>query len=279
MCYGIFHGARTLLWSSALIFVTLYPCAIILRTTLGEANDNSSWRPDIPPVTKNFETVFEAWFTCFRCALGDCADEAGRPIFAQPVVAWHWRIAYCCTTILFVFGIFNVIVGIYVENTVESGKHSVEMQRQRRLADRNMRAVLTKALVDLFAEKSNARFSTCTNSVTITSEAFHEVIERPETQGLLDQLDIAEEDRLDLFEILDADGKGTIGIDELVNGMLKLRGPARRSDIVACRLVLASLQDQLHNMQRDVYKESVISNAIVHDVVDVMKKAKTGIDG
>merc|ERR1719263_782508 len=88
----------------------------------------------------------------------------------------------------------------------------------------------------------------------ITSEMFQDIMMRPDTQGLFDQLDVAEEDRLDLFEILDADGLGTIGIDELVSGILKLRGPARRSDIVACRLVLASMQDQMLRFQSEIYQ-------------------------
>lgn len=246
MCSGFAAGGRTLLWSSIFLLTALYPMALFLRSTLGEENYPLE-------VRKNFETVASAWFTVFRCVMGDCADDTGRPIFNNDIIPWYYKVAYCFIVVLFVFGVFNVIVAIYVENTSEAGRHNLQLQRQRRLTDRNMRAVLTRALVDYFEDSADARRQ---GKKEITKESFQESMMQADAHGLFDQLDVAEEDRLDLFEILDADGRGVIGIDELVNGIFKLRGPARRSDIVACRLVLASMIDQMKDFHRIMYRES-----------------------
>mmetsp|Transcript_116834 Transcript_116834/g.291618 ORF Transcript_116834/g.291618 Transcript_116834/m.291618 type:complete len:122 (-) Transcript_116834:16-381(-) len=66
-------------------------------------------------------------------------------------------------------------------------------------------------------------------------------------QELLKDLDISEEDQLDLFETLDVDGGGSIDMEELMVGLSRLRGDARRADIVGVGLILRHVQ---HNVQR-----------------------------
>jgi len=49
-------------------------------------------------------------------------------------------------------------------------------------------------------------------------------------------------DRASLFDIFDADGSGELHVVELVQGLLKVRGEARKSDILAALLSVRSLQ-------------------------------------
>merc|ERR1712228_515227 len=55
-------------------------------------------------------------------------------------------------------------------------------------------------------------------------------------------------DQLDLFETLDVDGGGTIDLEELIIGISKLRGEARRSDVVGVKLIARSIQSVLTNV-------------------------------
>lgn len=78
---------------------------------------------------------------------------------------------------------------------------------------------------------------------------FSEVIEDPEGQAILDDLDLAVADLADLFDVIDADGNGTVDVAELVAGLLKVRGPTVKSDMVASRLAVRSMQKSLQEFQ------------------------------
>merc|ERR1719335_6522 len=66
---------------------------------------------------------------------------------------------------------------------------------------------------------------------------------------LLDELDIPRgAERAELFEVLDADGSGTLSAAEFISGLMKVRGEARKSDIIATRLSVSSLQELLRNI-------------------------------
>merc|ERR1712007_168964 len=79
--------------------------------------------------------------------------------------------------------------------------------------------------------------------LNITPDLFERLRSFREFQNILNDLDISDEDQLDLFDTLDVDGGGTIDLNELLVGISKLRGDARRSDIVGVSLVARNLQD------------------------------------
>merc|ERR1719171_3077227 len=77
-------------------------------------------------------------FTAFRCiVIGDCTAKNGTPIFPNLVNqhGWGYGVAYCFTSVCMTFGLFNVIVAVYVENTMSAAKNNELLQRQRRLED------------------------------------------------------------------------------------------------------------------------------------------------
>lgn len=83
--------------------------------------------------------------------------------------------------------------------------------------------------------------------IQITPDFFeHGLISDAGFKEVLHDLDIPEEEQLDLFDTLDVDGGGTIDIEELIEGIGKLRGEAKRSDIVAVKLVVRDIQASIH---------------------------------
>merc|ERR1712012_859241 len=80
------------------------------------------------------------------------------------------------------------------------------------------------------------------SEIHITPEFFDHLRTLQNFQNILADLDVSDEDQLDLFETLDVDGGGTIDLEELIVGICKLRGDARRSDIVGVSLIMRSVQ-------------------------------------
>merc|ERR1719198_1621726 len=79
----------------------------------------------------------------------------------------------------------------------------------------------------------------------ITKEMFNEVFQDPAVHVLMDELEISDSDRLDLFAVLDSDDSGSLNIDELITGMMALRGQAKRSDMISTKLSVKAMQQSL----------------------------------
>merc|ERR1740129_201198 len=88
------------------------------------------------------------------------------------------------------------------------------------------------------------------SSIQITPAFFNHLRSFREFQDLLNDLDVADEDQLDLFDTLDVDGSGAVDLEELIVGICKLRGDARRSDIVGVSLVARAMQTAIANFER-----------------------------
>merc|ERR1712050_249694 len=82
-------------------------------------------------------------------------------------------------------------------------------------------------------------------------EVFETAFAGTAVQQLLDELEIDETDRLDLFSVLDSDGSGVLTVDELIQGIMAVRGHAKKSDVIATRLAVKSVQRSLRAMQAD----------------------------
>merc|ERR1712176_1083308 len=154
------------------------------------------------------------------------------------------------------FGLFNVITALYVDNILAAAKFDNLHQKRSRLMDAQMFATKIVKLVKLIwrlhrhrdRDRGSARNSLSPENldelsdIQITTEFFDELRSFKEFRTLLAELDVSDEDQLDLFSTLDVDGGGTIDLEELVVGICKLRGDARRSDIVGVSLIARSIQ-------------------------------------
>jgi len=251
-------GMRTLFWSMILIVLPLYAVAVLLRDSVG--------------TNKNFDSLDNAMFTVFRCFVsGDCSDSDGRPIVVSLIKesGTLYGIGYCIISLLMTFGLFNVIIALYVENTVAAAKHNDILQRRLRLQDQSRLTMKARELVRLFYQESlkldpstqlgrgsgnsNVKIEDIDketlDSMRITQAMFDIIIHEQSIQELLDDLDIQPEDRVNLFEILDADGSGSLALEELIVGIIKLRGESRRSDVIAINLQVRELQVAVHTLE------------------------------
>merc|ERR1712113_634610 len=103
-----------------------------------------------------------SFFTLFRCVMGgDCAENAGRPIFLEvtTIYGWWYGLIYCALVFFMTMGLFNVIGAIFVENVVTGAKTSNQLVKRQRLRDKVFFADKIHELLWLIIEIDQSRCS------------------------------------------------------------------------------------------------------------------------
>jgi len=269
MVKGMLSGFCTLVWAFVLLFFVIYVIAVFLTTTIGRHRNSVVHDQGL------FSTVPRSMFTAFRCFLGDCATEEGFPI-AKLLLDAHgalFVVGYVISSLVVTFGIFNVIMAIYVETTMDAAKQQESNDAKVRDQEALRVAHITKQLLKTFSAaqrmQENGGLAKCARrsglgsmlkdfgdedidlETTISKELFLLVVQDRKVQNLMDDLDVPP-DRAHLFDIIDADHSGSLELIELVQGLLKVRGEARKSDIIAALLAVHAVQDMLRELETQV---------------------------
>ena len=272
MVKGLVAGIRTLTLAFLLLFAVLYVISGFATMTIG-----SDPRTAELELEEYFYNIPASMFTAFRCFNGECVNHEGRPInylladkFGLPFV-----LCYVISYMLVTMGIFNVILAVYVEITMKAAKET-DMQTAEQYARESIRvARTTRELLKKFAgayqlfsdaeDTSKSKLDKLPShmlfkedglhdKVAITKELFLLVIQDRGVQKLMDDLELPP-DRANLFEIIDADGSGTLQISELLQGLLKIRGEINKSDTVASLLATKALQGMLTEMKDETLQQ------------------------
>jgi len=287
MVKGLVAGLRTLTLSFALLFAVLYVISGFATMTIG--------RDESMPETLqgNFANIPASMFTVFRCCCGECNSIEGAPIhailadqFGLPFIA-----CYVMAYMLVTMGIFNVILAVYVDITMRAAKETEATTSEQHARESIRIARTTRELLKKFGqayrsfqehdegapggqvgrgtilnlEKETSYTDADIHDIAISKELFLLVIQDRSVQTLMDELDLPP-DRANLFEVIDADGSGTMDVTELVQGMLKIRGDVKKSDTVATLLATKALQEMVTEMRASL--------ATLHDQVKELSLAQ-----
>eukprot|EP00931_Biecheleriopsis_adriatica_P072739 TRINITY_DN47153_c0_g1_i1.p1 TRINITY_DN47153_c0_g1~~TRINITY_DN47153_c0_g1_i1.p1 ORF type:complete len:558 (-),score=116.26 TRINITY_DN47153_c0_g1_i1:119-1792(-) len=264
MTAGLIGGIQTLSWSAVLFLLICYVIGLTFRETLGKQ------RP-VEGISEYFDSVPRSMFTVFRCSFGDCSSGGGTPIFEA--VQLEYGVVFSLIYSLFVWfimiGLFNVIAAIFVESTMAAATMNEKEDQQKRLGDDVLFATRITTLIRVMMENSEQRGSARkalsealeeVMSINVTKENFANVLADERARKALDELDINRDDHRYLSDILDPCNDGSLSVGEIVDGLERLRGDPRRSDIVAVDLMVRQLQTRLEQVchlvqqtQRDMH--------------------------
>ncbi|CAK9002966.1 unnamed protein product [Durusdinium trenchii] len=265
MMRGLIAGVWTLALAFILLFTVIYVIAGTATITLDR---QVLLRIGIESYFYNIPTTM---FTAFRCFTGDCVDELGHSLTSKLSQEFGviFVLGYIASYMLVTMGIFNVILAVYVEITMRSAKESDEQYSLESIkVARATRELLKKfaaahhvfhVMEDHAVELSQLEISQSATlftddeiqeNIEISKELFLLVIHDRGVQALMDDLELPS-NRAHLFEVIDADGSGTLHIQELVQGLLKLRGEVNKGDCVAPLLATKSVQEMVCSLRTD----------------------------
>jgi len=268
MVKGWIAGIRTLALAFTLLFVVLYVISGFATMTIG----SSQLTTDVG-LQVYFDTIPAAMFTAFRCFTGECVNETGHSITSILGAEFgvSFILPFVASYMLVTMGIFNVILAVYVDITMKAAKENEAVTAEQYARESIRIARLTRELLKKFAaahrdfrqmDQKSFDFSQVEinpvpalftdddvhSDIEISKDLFLLVIQDRQVQELMDELDLPPE-RATLFEVIDADGSGTLQITELVQGLLKIRGDISKSDTVAALLATKAVQRIVEEMK------------------------------
>lgn len=169
-----------------------------------------------------FQTVPASMFTIFRCFTDGCSAYNGTPLQEQ-VREEHGAIFilfYVLTIMLVTFGLFNLIMALFIENIMDSGRKrrqkklglDIQFMREKfenvfaqlilhcKTATGRKHHLLTKGERDaLWAMDVRAAFNSLPADLSITSDIFHTWTERADFVELIEEADIDSSNASQLF--------------------------------------------------------------------------------
>jgi hypothetical protein len=258
MIYGIMGGFTTLLWSLLLLILMVYFFALLFVVLVGDGEEEEQQVP------LYFADVPRSFLTTYRCSFGDCSDQFGVSLFEH---SYNYENTKFFTLVLGAFGfffwvgLFNVIAAIFVESTLTAATQIFKTKKAERLNDfvlwSDNISQLVRILWSVSGYDENLLLSQHVDEIMrmdIPCEVLKEAVLTPDARKALNNLDICEEDHEHLHFILDPDMGGSVTVSDIVDGLERLRGDPRRSDIVTLDLMLRNILIGLDDLQADVSK-------------------------
>jgi len=290
MVDGVINGLQTLVWAFILLFGLLYILGVVMRQLM-MAPDSC---PDGGPLDKElciemFSTVFRSVFTVFRCFTDGCSTPQGTSLIPMlfEMYGIGFALAYILVMCFVTFGLFNLIMAVFVERTLENSKletqkSEVARQRAQQQLARDFRSLVLKicshnqrAAMALRSENPDLRTNASlgrgrrpsflnvspskqvlvkgralerTMKTRISRDEFDFIINQPDMRSMLDDLDIYVPSTAKFFNILDGNGDKTLEICEIAEGLMMLRGPVDKADIICASLMIKALQKDIQEL-------------------------------
>jgi len=246
-----------------------------------------------------FSSIFRSMFTVFRCLIDGCSSADGTPLILYfwdelgSVVGPLFVLFYVLVMVFIMFGVFNLIMAIFVEKTLEYAKQDTAKRREARykeevrvakdlrtlilkicahqqgVGDKTNRKTTAQQNVETFMSGFKFAFgggdsdtqpdidssrSPASTQLTINRENFDSIMNEADIRSRMEDLDISVTSSAKLFDILDSNNSGAVDVIELTEGLMSLRGPADKGDIISGSLLVKSTQKMIKDMQVELTK-------------------------
>lgn len=111
----------------------------------------------------------------------------------------------------------------------------------------------------------------------INRDEFLSLLDEPALDTLLQQMDIETSNRDELFDVLDADMSGELDLNELIVGLMSLRGPAEKKDIVGSLLCARVTQQVIKELQDESVLRLQSMEGLIWDINESLNKCTEGL--
>uniref|UniRef100_A0A0G4FLZ0 EF-hand domain-containing protein n=1 Tax=Chromera velia CCMP2878 TaxID=1169474 RepID=A0A0G4FLZ0_9ALVE len=238
---------HSLAWVMVLILVFLFTVGTFI-TGLFEKDKDDDF------VEEYFGSILGSMFSLFQVmTLESWANGIARPAgLILPGMEVFFVIFVAGTS----FGLLNILTALFVETVIQETRVHDEAETEQR---EKRKAREAKFLADVMR-----RWDTDGNGY-LTLDEFRKLMHDPAMIYRLGSLGIDPGQAESVFVLLDFNGDGSIGTEEFVDGILRLRGQASALDAMEIRRLLYSLRTEVTKLDTKV-------NSTDRRLVDIQKK-------
>ncbi|CAE7734787.1 unnamed protein product [Symbiodinium sp. CCMP2456] len=227
---GVFSGLRVIGWAIVLLIAVIYAIGVVLRSWIARSKIRhiAAFLVMIP--SNRLSDV------AFVCKTLPQESSAGV------------QIGYIFIIMLITVGVFNLIMAVFIENVMSSQFtrkqneiSETALQMELNIKDRIIRKLGLKRHShhesdDLKTRSEGMDWVLQAGGRNISREEFASWFEDVDFVRVLDEASIDASGRVGLFDVLDADAGGELSVDELVTGLMSLRGPVTKGDVIGIHL-------------------------------------------
>jgi len=219
MLVAIVHSLKPFFWVFLFLSICIFIFAVPIQQAVSRLYSNAlADDPVVEKIKPWFGTVPETVVSLFMAITGGA--DWGEMMYALGDISIVYALFFVFYIAVMVFGICNVITGIFVEAAQSMAKKDRDLIAQ---AENEKTTEGINQLRALFHEIDSKRTG------TIAFEEFVECVRKEEVRAVFAQLDISNPSQI--FRLLDVDESGGLEIDEFVMGCMNLKGGASKSDI------------------------------------------------
>jgi len=262
---GIACSFRTLMWASIMILLIIYSGAIIMVEMVGKAPSFNAIVPIDRSITLDAQPTYcqDAPDLCFKISQGQKWATIPLSMFKLTQVATYdnWtaivRDVADVNSLVFIFFIpfivitnlmvMNLIVGVMVEAAF--GVVRGEKERKKEVALRTTQDALRKAKMHFEGRgKSNEIIDNNAdngNEMVLTIEQLSEAIRRGSIMSSIKNAGLTADILKKIFEKLDIHYRQEVNLNDFVEACLRARQPVLGIDIVAAKVGMRQLHEEL----------------------------------
>jgi len=304
MVLGVVTGLQVLFWAVVLLALFIYSMALVMRTQVGNATRDSN---EYLHGFRSLPWAMFTLFRCFTDGCS-ADDGTPLQVHLAKEFGYAFMVGYVFVFLFVTMGIFNLIMANFVDyvsiangrrSQEERSSNALEMQRQLKdiLIDLTFQAegwhsrkskveqacqgfrdwfdwlIHSRSYLQAEARRKNWQREQCskqfnTNGMMISRHQFAQWLQDPKFLKCLNKLEIETSNKADLFEVLDYDARGVLGFEDIIHGLMYMRGPPQKSDIIAALLGVRHVVAAVRDIR------AILENAIVRNNAYVEKQHK-----
>jgi len=181
-------------------------------------------------------------------------------------VSIGYSVLFVLYMMVMVFGVMNVITGIFVESAMAQARADFEVAKGDEL---KRSQATTKKLIRLFKELDAEMTG------VISYEQWVSFVAQKDVQACFKMLHIDISRSADVFRLLDIDGSNEVDMEEFVSGCLHIQGGASSVDIEmlvrTTKTMLRKFKGYYLRIEKTFCQENEILTGMMHDFLDNLR--------